>query len=146
MRLRSTEKRVAIGNKIRLRKVWMKQQCTFYFLNLNLMPFSVWYHFYIYYHQWDKICTPHLKGKKLSNNSTWDFEHIFDIRDPFGLGPGQNFVHSSFVFSVAQSIWVLSNKKRFKVPCGIIWQFFSVQKRSDEYLAILYILQFSQNP
>ena len=36
--------------------------------------------------------------KKLSNNFTWDFEHIFDIRDPFGLCPGQNFVYSSLVF------------------------------------------------
>ena len=42
--------------------------------------------------------TSNLKGKKLSNNSTWDFEHIFDIKDLFELCPGQNFVYSSLVF------------------------------------------------
>ena len=42
--------------------------------------------------------TPHLNGIKLSNSSLCDFESIFDIGNPNGLCPGQNFVCSSLVF------------------------------------------------
>ena len=31
--------------------------------------------------------TPLLNGKKLSSNSTWDFEPIFDTRNPYGSCP-----------------------------------------------------------
>ena len=46
------------------------------------------------------LITPNLNGKKLSNNSTWDFEPIFDSRNPYGLCPGQNFVYSNLSFSI----------------------------------------------
>ena len=42
--------------------------------------------------------TPLLNRKNLSNNSTWDFEPIFDTRNRYGLCQGQNFVFSSLVF------------------------------------------------
>ena len=47
-----------------------------------------------------EVYTPNLNGKKLLNNSTWDFEPIFDTKNPCGLCPGKNFVYSSLVFSV----------------------------------------------
>ena len=31
----------------------------------------------------DKIFTPHLNGKKLSMNSSWDFEHVFETMDDY---------------------------------------------------------------
>ena len=45
---------------------------------------------------------PHssFEWKKLSSNSKWDFEAIFNTTKLYGLCPGQNFVYSSLVFSV----------------------------------------------
>ena len=43
------------------------------------------------------LSTPHFNGKKLWNNSTWDFELIFHTMDINWLSPRQNFVHSSLV-------------------------------------------------
>ena len=37
-------------------------------------------------------------AKKLSNNLLQNYEPIFDIRDPYGLSPGQRFVYRSLVF------------------------------------------------
>ena len=42
-------------------------------------------------------CTPHFNGKKLWNNSTWNFELIFHTMDINWLSPRQNFFHSSLV-------------------------------------------------
>ena len=39
--------------------------------------------------------TPHLNGKKLSTNSSWDFEHIFETMDDYWVGPDENFFPES---------------------------------------------------
>ena len=39
--------------------------------------------------------TPHLKWKKLLNNSSWDFEHVLDTMDNYWVGPDKNFYHQS---------------------------------------------------
>ena len=46
------------------------------------------------------VFTLHLNGKNLLNNSSWDFEHIFDTRNSYGLCPGQNCFSKSLVFFV----------------------------------------------
>ena len=35
--------------------------------------------------------TPHLKGKKLSTNSPWDFEHVLETLDDYWGDPDENF-------------------------------------------------------
>ena len=39
--------------------------------------------------------TPHLKCKKLSNNSSWDFEHILETMDDYWVGLAENFCPES---------------------------------------------------
>ena len=39
--------------------------------------------------------TPHLKWKKLLNNSSWDFEHILDTMDDYWFGPDKDFFPES---------------------------------------------------
>ena len=39
--------------------------------------------------------TPHLKWKKLSNNSSWDFEYVLDIVDNYWVGPDKDFCPES---------------------------------------------------
>ena len=39
--------------------------------------------------------TPHLKWKKLSNNSSWDFEDVLDTMDDYWVGPDENFCPES---------------------------------------------------
>ena len=46
------------------------------------------------------VPTYHLNGKNLLNNSSWDFEHIFDTRNSYGLCLGQNCFSKSLVFFV----------------------------------------------
>ena len=52
--------------------------------------------------QKQKIWQPilHLNVKNLLNNSSWDFEPIFDTRNSYGLCPGQNCFFRSLVFLV----------------------------------------------
>ena len=41
------------------------------------------------------IFTPHLKWKKLFDNSSWDFEHVLDTMDDYWIGPDKNFYPES---------------------------------------------------
>ena len=41
------------------------------------------------------MLTPHLKWKKLLNNSSWDFEHVLDTMDDYWVGPDENFCPES---------------------------------------------------
>ena len=75
--------------------------------------------------------TPHLKWKKLSNNSSWDFEHVLDTMDDYWVGPDENFCpestptrwrcyHFSKKWSKSKFDATLSIKKPFVTPkfCG----------------------------
>ena len=39
--------------------------------------------------------TPHLTRKKLSTNSPWDFEYVFETMDDYWVGPHENFCPES---------------------------------------------------
>ena len=39
--------------------------------------------------------TPHLNWKKLSTNSPWDFEYVFETMDDYWVGPDENFCPES---------------------------------------------------
>ena len=82
-----------------------------------------------------KICnvhiTPHLKWKKLSNNSSWDFEHVLDTMDDYWVGQDENFCpestptrwrcyHFPKKWSKSKFDPTLSMKKPFVTPkfCG----------------------------
>ena len=39
--------------------------------------------------------TPHITGKKLSTNSPWDFEYIFETMNDYWVGPKENFYPES---------------------------------------------------
>ena len=86
---------------------------------LNNLPFSTFYD------------TPNLKWKKLSNNSSWDFEHVLDTMDDYWVGPDENFCpestptrwrcnHFSKKWSKSKFDATLSIKKPFVTPkfCG----------------------------
>ena len=75
--------------------------------------------------------TPHLNRKKLSTNSSWDFEHVFETMDDYWVGPDENFCpestrtrwrcnHFSKKWSKSKSDTTLSIKKPFVTPnfCG----------------------------
>ena len=73
------------------------------------------------------LSTPHLKWKKLSNNSSWDFEHVLDTMDDYWVGQDENFCPEStptrwrcYHFSKKWSKWkfdaTLSIKKPFVTP------------------------------
>ena len=68
--------------------------------------------------------TPHLNRKKLSTNSSWDFEHVFETMDDYWVGPDENFFpestptrwrcdHFSKKWSKSKSDTTLSLKKTF---------------------------------
>ena len=71
--------------------------------------------------------TPHLKWKKLSNNSSWDFEHVLDTMDDYWVGQDENFCpestptrwrcyHFSKKWSKSKFDTTLSIKKPFVTP------------------------------
>ena len=77
------------------------------------------------------LITPNLKWKKLSNNSSWDFEHVLDTMDDYWVGPDENFCpestptrwrcyHFSKKWSKSKFDATLSIKKPFVTPkfCG----------------------------
>ena len=79
----------------------------------------------------ETLCTPHLNGKKLSTNSSWDFEHVFQTVDNYWVGPDEIFFpestptrwrcdHFSKKWSKSKSDTTLSIKKPFVTPnfCG----------------------------
>ena len=87
-------------------------------------PLKCWYSIY-------GQCTPHLKWKKLLNNSSWDFEHVLDTMDDYWVGPDENFCpestptrwrcyHFSKKWSKSKFDATLSIKKPFVTPkfCG----------------------------
>ena len=41
------------------------------------------------------VGTPHLNWKKLSTNSPWDFEYVFETMDDYWVGPDENFCPES---------------------------------------------------
>ena len=49
----------------------------------------------IYYLSNRSQSTPHLKWKKVSNNSSWDFEHVFDIMDDYWVDSDKIFCPES---------------------------------------------------
>ena len=64
------------------------------------------------------VITLHLNGKNLSNNSSWDFEPIFDTRNSYGLCPGQNCFSRSLVFFVNPSLVKWHSLKQTKTQNG----------------------------
>ena len=75
--------------------------------------------------------TPHLKWKKLLNNSSWDFEHVLDTMDDYWVGQDENFCpestptrwrccHFPKKWSKSKFDTTLSIKKPFLTPkfCG----------------------------
>ena len=71
--------------------------------------------------------TPDLKWKKLSNNSSWDFEHVLDTVDDYWVGPDKNLCpestpnrwccnHFSKKWSKSKSDFTLSIKKPVVTP------------------------------
>ena len=98
--------------------------------------------------------TPHLNGKKLSTNSSWDFEHVFETMDDYWVGPDENFFpestptrwrcdHFSKKWSKSKSDTTLSIKKPFVTPnfCGRnfstmhhFWVWIFLSPKIDEYL------------
>ena len=75
--------------------------------------------------------TPHLKWKKLSNNSSWVFEYVLDTMDNYWVGQDENFCpestpnrwrcyHFSKKWSKSRFDTTLSIKKTFVTPkfCG----------------------------
>ena len=73
------------------------------------------------------IFTPNLKWKKLSNNSSWDFEHVLDTMDDYWVGPDENFCpestptrwrcyHFSKKWSKSKFDAILSIKNPFVTP------------------------------
>ena len=71
--------------------------------------------------------TPHLKWKKLLNNSSWDFEHVLDTMDDYWVGQDENFCpestptrwrcyHFSKKLSKSKFDATLSLKKPFVTP------------------------------
>ena len=71
--------------------------------------------------------TPHLKWEKLSNNSSWDFEHVLDTMDDYWVGQDENFCpestptrwrcyHFSKKLSKSKFDATLSIKKPFVTP------------------------------
>ena len=86
--------------------------------------------------------TPHLKWKKLLNNSSWDFEHVLDTMDDYWVGPDENFCpestptrwrcnHFSKKWSKSKFDATLSIKKPFVTPkfCG--WNFSQMHHFED---------------
>ena len=71
--------------------------------------------------------TPHFKWKKLSNNSSWDFEYVLDTVDDYWVGPDKNFCpestptrwrcyHFSKKWSKSKFDATLSIRKTFRYP------------------------------
>ena len=101
------------------------------------------------------MLTPHLNGKKLSTNSSWDFEHVFETMDDYWVGPDENFFpestptrwrcdHFSKKWSKSKSDTTLSIKKPFVTPnfCGWnfsamhhfwVWNFFCLQELPNNW-------------
>ena len=63
--------------------------------NLNFEQNSSAFPSKLGYFQQDSENTPHLNKKKLSTNSSWDFEHVFETMDDYWVGPDENFCPES---------------------------------------------------
>ena len=90
----------------------------------------------------DKYYTPHLKWKKLLNNSSWDFEHVLDTMNDYWVGPDEFFCPGSTPtrwrcnnfskkWSKSKFHATLSIKKPFVTPkfCG--WNFSQMHHFED---------------
>ena len=100
------------------------------------------------------VDTPHFNGKKLSTNSPWDYEYIFETMDDYWVGPDKSFCpestrtrwrcnHFSKKWSKSKYDTTLSITKHFVTPnfCGRnfsamhhFWVWIFLSPKINEYL------------